>query len=158
MSFGASGPASGILQASQIGVFGMIVVAFMGIGLATADGAHLRPRFADHLIPKALEPAILRLADLITALFYWFVAGVGAYIVIEAYEYGDVFNTVRIVIWPFQMVIVLAYFLGGVRHIIFMLRPELRPPESGADAEVTTADIQVGDQEGSTKPQGSSQR
>jgi TRAP-type C4-dicarboxylate transport system permease small subunit len=124
---------SGILQASQVGVFGMIVVAFMGIGLATADGAHLRPRFAD------------RLADSITALFYWFVAGVGIYVVLEAYEFGDVFNTVRIVIWPFQLVIVLAYFIAGVRHIIFMIWPMLRPPESWSDAEVTAADILVGD-------------
>lgn len=149
---------SGILQASQIGVFGMIVVAFMGIGLATADGAHLRPRFADHLIPKAWEGFIVRLADLITALFYWFVAGVGIYIVFEAYEYGDVFNTVRIVIWPFQLVIVLAYFIGGVRHIIFLARPELRPPESGADPEVTATDTLKGDQDGNTKPQGNTRR
>lgn len=146
---------SGILQASQVGVFGMIVVAFMGIGLATADGAHLRPRFADQLIPKRWEHAVVRLADFITAVFYWFVAGVGIYLVLEAFEFGDVFNTVRIVIWPFQMVIVLAYFLGGVRHLIYMTWPELRPPESGAEAEVTAADILMGEQAaGKDKPQG----
>ena len=136
---------SGILQASQVGVFGMIVVAFMGIGLATADGAHLRPRFADQLIPKMWKSFVVRLADSITALFYWFVAGVGIYVVLEAYEFGDVFKTVRIVIWPFQLVIVLAYFIAGVRHIIFMIWPMLRPPESWSDAEVTAADILVGD-------------
>ncbi len=137
---------SGILQASQIGVFGMIVVAFMGIGLATADGAHLRPRFTDQLIPTAWEGLIVRLADLITALFYWFVAGVGVYLVVEAYELDEMFNTVRIVVWPFQMVIVLAYFIGGMRHIIFLIWPKLRPIEGGNSREVTAADILMGEQ------------
>lgn len=124
---------AGFFGSAQVGVFGMVVASFIGIGLATADGAHLRPRFADTLFPSEWEGVITRLGDGLTAAFYFFVAVVAVAVVRESFELGDVTSTLRVVIWPFQAVIVLAFFIGGVRHILYAVFPEVKPPEGGVE-------------------------
>jgi C4-dicarboxylate transporter DctQ subunit len=112
----------------------MVVVAFLGLGVATSEGAHLRPRFADGLIPPKYDTHFNRLADVITACFYGFVAYVAVFVVQETYELEDVTPTLRILIWPFQSVIIIAFGIGAVRHLIFAAFPPLRPLESSAEA------------------------
>jgi len=131
---------TGFFGSAQIGVFGMIVASFIGIGLATADGTHLRPRFTDHLIPPKWEGLTRRIGDGITAAFYIFVAVVASSVVRESLELGDVTSTLRVVIWPFQAVIVIAFFFGGLRHILYLVFPELRPLEGG-DAVIESTHI-----------------
>ncbi len=47
---------AGIIWARQIGVYANLLLTLVGIGIASAQGAHLRPRFAD-----AWRPAIPRI-------------------------------------------------------------------------------------------------
>ncbi len=122
---------AGFFGSAQVGVFGMVVASFIGIGLATADGAHLRPRFADNLFPSEWGGVISRVGDVLTAAFYFFVAVVAVAVVRDSFELGDVTSTLRVVIWPFQTAIVIAFFIGGVRHVLYVFFPELKPHEGG---------------------------
>ncbi len=124
---------TGLFGATQVAVFGMIIVSFIGIGLATADGTHLRPRFADTVLPRHWQPVIGRIGDGLTAAFYAFVAVVAVSVVEESRALGDVTSTLRVVIWPFQTVIVVAFALSALRHVLYALFPALRPQEAGAE-------------------------
>ena len=42
----------GIAGAMRIAVYAMIVTALISFGLASQKGRHLRPKFADNLLPK----------------------------------------------------------------------------------------------------------
>ena len=52
-----------IYGAQRVSVYIMIVTGFLGLGLAAAQGRHLRPRFADGLIPQRFTTAATRLGD-----------------------------------------------------------------------------------------------
>ena len=131
---------SGWFGASQRAVFAMVIVVFFALGLATADGAHLRPRFADGLIPKHWKPLLLRVADVITAAFYLFVAVFAFYVVRDTYELDERTSTLRWVVWPFQFVMVLAFGISGLRHIIYFIFPPLRPSDDVTQQTATVLD------------------
>ena len=50
---------TGVHWALQIGVYANLVVVMLGLGIASADGAHLRPRFADDWLPSHWEPVLV---------------------------------------------------------------------------------------------------
>lgn len=131
---------AGWFGASQRAVFAMVIVVFFALGLATADGVHLRPRFADGLIPKRWEPLLLRVADVITASFYLFVAVLAFYVVRDTYELDEHTSTLRWVVWPFQFVMVVAFGMSGLRHIIYLIFPPLRPSDSVTQQAATAID------------------
>lgn len=121
----------GIFGAPQVGVFAMIVMSFLGLGLASASGGHLRPRFADRLVPRAWDPVMDRLAEFIFALFCLAFGAVAVTVVAESYDLGDVAPVLRWPIWPFQAVIALAFFIAAVRHTLYGLYPALKPQPAG---------------------------
>jgi len=121
---------------SQRATFAMVVVVFIALGLATADGRHLRPRFADNVLPKSWEPFILRLADLISAAFYLFVAVVAVGVVQVTFDLEERTSTLLWLVWPFQTAMVFAFGLGAIRHVLYFAYPELRPKETGAEQEL----------------------
>jgi TRAP-type C4-dicarboxylate transport system permease small subunit len=59
----------GRIWATPIAVYCNVLIAFVGIGIASAGGAHLRPKFFDKLAPAGLQPALDRLTDLGFATF-----------------------------------------------------------------------------------------
>lgn len=117
----------GVFGAPQVGVFAMIVMSFLGLGLASASGGHLRPRFADRLVPRSWDPFMDRLAEFIFALFCAALGVIAIMVVRETFELGDVAPVLRWPIWPFQAVIAAAFFIGAIRHTLFGIYPALRP-------------------------------
>ena len=126
----------GLYGSSQRATFAMVIVVFIALGLATADGRHLRPRFADNVLPDAWEPYILRLSDLISAAFYLFVAVVSVDVVQVTFDLQERTSTLLWLVWPFQTVMVVAFGLGAVRHVVYFVYPPLRPKETGAEQEL----------------------
>jgi TRAP-type C4-dicarboxylate transport system permease small subunit len=122
----------GIFGAPQVGVFAMIVMSFLGIGLASAAGAHLRPRFADRLVPRRWDPFMDRLAEFLFALFCALFGGIAVLVVQESLALGDVAPVLRWPIWPFQAVIAAAFFIAALRHFLFGLFPPLKPVAADA--------------------------
>jgi TRAP-type C4-dicarboxylate transport system permease small subunit len=120
---------SGIIWAREVGVFANIVLTIVGIGVASADGTHLRPRFFDRLFPPRWDGALTRIQEVLTALGFAVLAWIAIQVVRETIELQDRSIVLRWLIWPVQLSLPLAFLLGTLRHAIFAAFPVLRPAE-----------------------------
>ncbi|HYC03742.1 MAG TPA: TRAP transporter substrate-binding protein DctP [Azospirillaceae bacterium] len=117
----------GIVGALQLGVVGMIMSAYFGAGLASATGTHLRPRAFDRLVAPGWEPAMVRLQEALTGLFCLGFAILAADVTADSAALGETFPVLRAVLWPVQAVLPLAFLALALRHLVYALRPDLRP-------------------------------
>lgn len=121
----------GIWGAAKFAVFSAVVAGFLGIGLATHAGMHLRPQFADGWIPPRLEPAMRRLAPLITAALFFLLAGLAVIYVRETFLFGQLAPVLDWPLWAVQVVMPWAFFSNGLRNLIYAIRPDLAPGPVG---------------------------
>lgn len=121
----------GIWGAAKFAVFGTVSAGFLGIGLATHAGMHLRPQFADGWIPERFESAMHRIAPAITAALFFALAGLAFIYVRETYEYGQTAPVLDWPLWIIQMVMPYAFFSNGLRNLIYALQPDLLPKPAG---------------------------
>ena len=127
---------SGIFWAREVGVFANIVLTIIGIGLASADGTHLRPRFFDRLFPASWDRALTRIQELLTALAFAALCWIASRVLAETIALEDRSIVLRWVVWPIQVVLPLAFGLASLRHACFGIWLGLRPAErSEADVE-----------------------
>jgi len=128
---------TGLHWARQAGVYANIFVVMVGIGLASADGAHLRPRFADGWLPQTWEPVILRLKEFLMAVFCAGFAWVAFGVVAETFALQERSAVLRTLVWPVQAVIPTVFCVAALRHGLFALYPALRPDEASGGAALT---------------------
>lgn len=126
---------SGVYWAQQIGVYGNVILVMFGIGLASANNSHLRPRFADGWLPKSWAPFLDRFREVLMVAFCVIFTAVAFGLVRETYELDVRSVVLRIIVWPVQGVIPLVFALATLRHSLFAIWPDLRPPEQGALAD-----------------------
>ena len=126
---------TGLHWARQAGVYANLVVVMFGIGLASADGAHLRPRFADGWLPAAWDPWLTRVGEWLMALFCLGFAIVAGGVVLDSYAMGERSAVLRVVVWPVQAVIPVAFGVAALRHALFGCFPALRPAADKSTAE-----------------------
>lgn len=117
----------GVLGAPQVAVLGMIALASFGAGLAAQQGAELRARFLEGLVPRSLGKAADRLGDGIAALILGLIAGLCIAMTGQSFALGDVSSVLGWPIWPAQGVIATAFLLNAIRYAVFALDPALRP-------------------------------
>jgi TRAP-type C4-dicarboxylate transport system permease small subunit len=123
----------GKIWATPVAVYANIVIAFIGIGVASAGGAHLRPRFFDTLAPRPLDAAFNRFTDLGFALFCMGAAWLCLKITQESVQLQETDPVLQWQVWPFQCILVLAFALAVVRHLIYAVWPVLRPASAGGE-------------------------
>ena len=128
---------TGIHWARQGGVYANIVVVMLGLGLASAGGSHLRPRFADGWLPARFGPYLERANDFGMAIFCLAFAVIAASVVADSIQLQERSVALRIAVWPFQAVIPMAFAIAGAKHLSYGAFPDLRPP----DASALAADI-----------------
>ena len=126
---------SGAFGAPQLAVIGMIVVSYIGVGLASAAGSHYRPQFTDKLLPAKYDALMDRISEFGFAVFCAFLATVAFNVSMESYDLKDVAPVLRNPIWPVQMTIALGFGFVSLRHFLYGLYPEIKPA-SGGSAEV----------------------
>ena len=126
---------SGLYWAHQIGVYGNVILVMFGVGLASANNSHLRPRFADGWLPNSWEPFLDHFREVLMAAFCLVFAAVAFDLVRETYELDERSVVLRIIVWPIQGVIPLVFALATLRHSLFAFWPDLRAPEQGALAD-----------------------
>lgn len=120
----------GMHWAGQAGVYANLFVVMFGLGVASANGSHLRPRFADCWLPDSWEPVLIRLQELLMALFCAAFAVIAATVVADSIQLAERSAVLGILVWPFQVVIPAAFGLAAVRHGLYALYPELRPADT----------------------------
>lgn len=126
---------TGLHWARQVGVYANLFVILFGIGVASAGGAHLRPRFADGWLPARWSGALDRLQDGGMALFCLGFAVIAAGIAFEGLVLDERSAVLGIVTWPFQAVFPLVFGFAAFRHGAWAWFPELRPAQSGIVAD-----------------------
>lgn len=129
---------SGAFGAPQVGVIGMIIVSYIGIGLASAAGSHYRPRFADNIFPEKYNSLLDRISEFGFALFCAFMAVVATRVSMESFDLKDVAPVLRNPIWPVQMTIAVGFGLVAIRHFLYGLFPAIKPAVSGESAEIAS--------------------
>jgi TRAP-type C4-dicarboxylate transport system permease small subunit len=116
--------------AQRISVYLMIVIGFLGLGLAAARGRHLRPRFLDGVLPEKFNLAADRIGSVLMALIFGGFGIVAIQFVAEAIEYNEIARIIRIPMWYIQMVVPYAFFSTALRYVIFAVDPGSRPEEA----------------------------
>ena len=120
---------SSIWGAQRVSVYLMIVTGFLGLGLAADRGRHLRPRFADRLIPKKFVAGASRAGSAIMFAVFVYFAWLGVKFVMAAHQFGDLAQTIKIPLWLIELIVPYAFFSMSVRYLIFAVWPELKPGE-----------------------------
>ena len=118
---------TGLHWIGQTAVYANMVVALLGIGLASASAAHLRPRFADNWLPLSWQPLLISIGEAITACACLGFVYLSVHLVFETYQLQEISTVLRTLIWPVQLLLPLAFFLAAVRHACYALNPDLRP-------------------------------
>lgn len=120
---------SSLMSIQRICVYAMIQTGFLGLALAAARGRHLRPRFADGLVPVRFEPVVKRIASFMLAAIFAYFAVFGFEFVMESIEYGEMTKSIKLPLWTVQLVV--PYSLGStaLRYLIFGIFPSLSPEE-----------------------------
>lgn len=121
----------GIWGSAKTAVFCAVAAGFLGIGLATHEGMHLRPQFADGWIPERFEPVMCRLAPLITAALFFTAAYYAALYVYETYEYDQAAPVLGWPLWRVQIIMPYAFASNGIRNLIYAIHPDLAPKPAG---------------------------
>ncbi|MEM9288130.1 MAG: TRAP transporter small permease subunit [Pseudomonadota bacterium] len=117
----------GISGAPRLAVYAFIAMSLISFGLASQSAEHLRPRFADTLLPDSWEPALQRIQETLMAAFCLTFAIVAVGVVAETKALGEVSRSLKIPIWPMQAVFPLTFFIAAIRHGLFALYPALKP-------------------------------
>jgi len=132
----------GKIWATPIAVYANVFIAFIGMGVASAGGAHLRPRFMDGLAPKAWHAALDRMTDFGFALFSLGAAVLCWQMLRETVELQETDPVLQWQVWPFQTILVAAFAVAVLRHTLYGLFPALRPaPAAGENAPPTEEQV-----------------
>ncbi len=118
---------NGIFGAQRFAVWTNAVAGLLGFALVTAERGHLRPQFADALLPKALEPHVERVGELLSAVICLAMAWFAARFVMSSAALGERGMAIPILVWPIQLVLPWMFFSSALRHLAFATWPELRP-------------------------------
>jgi C4-dicarboxylate transporter DctQ subunit len=117
----------GIFGAQRFAVWSNAIAGLLGFALVTAERGHLRPQFADALVPKALEPHVERIGEVLSALICLALAWYSYQFVLSSAKLGERGMAIPILVWPIQVVLPWMFFSSALRHLAFAGWPELRP-------------------------------
>jgi hypothetical protein len=117
----------GLFGSQRVSVYALIVGSFAGIGIATATGSHLVPRVGHVWVPKSWDPAMNRLADLVTGLALLAVAWYGWTFVESSRETDLRAPVLDWAVWPMQLAIPLGFLSAAGRYFFYAAWPASKP-------------------------------
>jgi TRAP-type C4-dicarboxylate transport system permease small subunit len=118
---------TGIFAAQKLSVFALVIGSFAGIGIATASGSHIVPRFAYGWVPAGWGAIMDRLADVLTGLFLVGVAWFGFKFVGSSLKTDLRAPVLDWPVWPVQLFIPLGFLSAAGRYLFYAVWPALRP-------------------------------
>ena len=120
---------SGLLWSRDVGIYANIWLSMLGIGIASSQGSHLRPRFMDSWVRAEWHSWLPRLQELLTAAGFLALAVIATQVVADTRALGDSNSVLRWPIWICQLCMPLALGFAACKHSLFALFPALRPGE-----------------------------
>ena len=104
-----------------------IIAGFLGVGLATAMGAHMRPRVADTWVPRSWDKGLKRLSNLVAAVIFGTAGYYASLFWHTGYTMGDTAPVLNWPLWPIQLVVPYAFFTTTLRYLLFAVFSDLDP-------------------------------
>jgi TRAP-type C4-dicarboxylate transport system permease small subunit len=126
---------SGLLWSRDVGIYANIWLSMLGIGIASSQGSHLRPRFMDSWARSSWAAWLPRVQELLTAAGFLVLAVIAARVVADTRELGDSNSVLRWPIWICQLCMPIALGFAAFKHSLFALYPALRPQERDEASE-----------------------
>jgi TRAP-type C4-dicarboxylate transport system permease small subunit len=118
---------NGIFGAQRFAVWSNAIAGLLGFALVTAERGHLRPHFADALVPRSLAPHVDRIGELVSAAICLGLTWFAIQFVLSSARLGERGMAIPILVWPIQLVLPWMFFSSALRHLVFAAWPELRP-------------------------------
>ncbi|WP_322867929.1 TRAP transporter small permease [Aquicoccus sp. G2-2] len=118
---------SSLQGAQRESVYLMIITGFLGMALASATGRHLRPQFADGLIPERHAQTAQRVGNFIMFLIFATFGVYGVSFVEQAYAYQDMARAINFPLWILQLAIPYGCFSAALRYLLFFIAPDKEP-------------------------------
>ncbi|TRD14478.1 TRAP transporter small permease [Palleronia caenipelagi] len=109
---------------AKVAVLSAIIAGSLGMVIATGENAHLRPTFADGVLPYKWTP---RVGDILSAILHIFLGYFAIKFVVQSHEFKDMAELIRVPLWPFQLVFPYMFFSSAFKHLIFAWQPEWKP-------------------------------
>lgn len=109
---------------AKIAIFGAIIAGCLGLVIATGENAHLRPTFADRVLPAKWGA---RFGDVVSALLHLGLAYYAILFVQQSHEYGDMAEIIRWPLWVIQLVFPYMFVSSAFKHLVFAFQPEWKP-------------------------------
>lgn len=126
---------NGLFGAQRVAVWTTAVAGLLGFAMVTAERGHLRPQFADGLLPKVFEPHIERIAEILSAVICVVLGVYAAEFVRSSAELGERGMAIPILVWPIQIILPWMFLSSAFRHVVYAVWPQLRPAPRGEVAE-----------------------
>lgn len=121
----------GLFGAQRAAVHMTFIAGMLGFAVATGQGAHLRIKATDTLLPAAWTPALDRLGSALSALLLIGLAWYGTRFTLQTASVGERSPTLGIPVWPVQAAMVWAFGSAALRHLAYAVEPRLKPRETG---------------------------
>jgi len=118
---------NGIHWAQRIALNANVLLVFAGIGIATSQDEHLRPRIFDHVLPTSWDSTLIRLQQLVMSIFCLSVMILACVVVYKTWQLAETDDVLGWPVWPLQSLIPIAFLLASIRHAYYFLRPEFVP-------------------------------
>lgn len=114
---------------AKMGVYALILGAFIGLGVATQSGAQIVPKVAFRWLPSRWDYRVNQLADVFSGLFFLGAAAIALDFVLSSRQSGMISNagSLRVPVWMFQAVMPLAFVSVAVRYLVYAIWPSCRP-------------------------------
>lgn len=119
--------ATSLMGAQKVAVLCAVTAAFSGFAMVTHEGGHLRIGGLDELIPKRFKALHQRAGDAVSAVLFMALAVGAFHFVQQSFSYGDNVPVLFIPVWPFQVILVYSMGVSALRHLIFLLWPDIKP-------------------------------
>lgn len=118
-----------ILGIQRVAVYAAIAAGLIGLGLATHKGKHLRPKFTDAWLPQAWHANAARVGDALAFITYAAATYFACLLVRDSYQFGFLAPVLDWPIWYVQLLLPYTFLSTAVRHLAYVVKPQLRPQE-----------------------------
>lgn len=122
---------AGIFGSVRVAVYGLIICAMAGFGLATATNGHLRPAFMDSVFSGPLEAPAIRLGQLASAGILVMMAYAAWKMVAFSLLIDERDLALGIPVWTVELALPVGLALSAFRHLCFAAFPALIPAKQG---------------------------
>lgn len=123
-----------IFGIQRAAVYLVIATAYLGMGLATGENKHLRPRFADGWLPASWQTGLKRLSDLVATILFALMGYLSLQLVATSFQWQDQASMLNIPLWTLQWVMPYGFLSCSLRYAMYFFNPSLKPQEAGGEA------------------------